>query len=230
MPGASIADIFQQGGPIMWPLLLLSVVSLTLAIERALFWSRALSRREAERWGTISDHVRRGRWRDAAKASASDRTIFGIFARRLIERARDGEAGPELMLTEGDARELIESVRSPLERFGSILSTIITAAPMLGILGTVVGIIQSFGLVGSAETVADPAVVAGGIAQALYTTAFGLIVALLTLFPYAIFRSLADRAFSRLETLASIAVERSSQEHRRQDRIHAPEATEPATA
>jgi biopolymer transport protein ExbB len=93
-----------------------------------------------------------------------------------------------------------------------VLSTIITAAPMLGILGTVVGIIQSFGLLGSVDTVADPSAVAGGIAQALYTTAFGLIVALVTLFPYAIFRSLADKAFARLETLAAIAVERSEQE------------------
>ncbi len=96
----------------------------------------------------------------------------------------------------------IESLRPSIERFAPTLGTIIAAAPLLGILGTVTGIIQSFDLLGEASTVSDPTVVAGGIAEALYTTAFGLCIALITLFPHVYFKSRADRALGRLEILA----------------------------
>ena len=85
------------------------------------------------------------------------------------------------------------------------LSTIITAAPMLGILGTVTGIIQSFNLIGSQNVMTDPHLVSGGIAEALITTAAGLVVALLTLFPFMAFRAQVDRSLGRLEVLVASA-------------------------
>jgi len=196
-------EVFGVGGVVMYPLLLVSIVSLSLTIERAFFWRRMLSRRETQRWDRLIERARKREWDAALKTARKDTTVFGLFAQRLIERARDGA-------TEADGRELIESVRSPIERFSTILSTIITAAPMLGILGTVLGIIQSFGLLGAsvdAAAAADPTAVATGIAQALYTTAFGLTIALLTLFPYALFRAFADRAFARLETFTAIVAD-----------------------
>ncbi len=87
-----------------------------------------------------------------------------------------------------------------------MLSTIVTAAPMLGILGTVIGIIQSFELLGGDATITDPNQVSGGIAEALITTATGLVVALLALFPYMLFRGRQDRAIGRLESLATSAI------------------------
>ena len=80
-----------------------------------------------------------------------------------------------------------------------------TAAPLLGILGTVIGIIQSFQLLGTQSTLTDPREVAGGIAAALLTTAFGLIVALVTLFPYMLFKGQSNRAVGRMETLIASA-------------------------
>ena len=201
--GSTLMEIFVMGGVVMYPLLLVSIVSLSLTIERAFFWRRMLSRNEAQRWRKLVERVRKRDWEAAAKAAKKDRTVFGLFARRFIERAKDGA-------TEADGRELIESVRGSIERFSTVLSTIITAAPMLGILGTVIGIIQSFGLLGAsvdAAAAADPTAVATGIAQALYTTAFGLAIALLTLFPYAVFRAFADQAFARLETFTAVAVD-----------------------
>ncbi|MEM7622209.1 MAG: MotA/TolQ/ExbB proton channel family protein, partial [Planctomycetota bacterium] len=88
--------------------------------------------------------------------------------------------------------------------------TIITAAPMLGILGTVTGIIRSFSLLGGEAAVTDPAAIAAGIGEALFTTAFGLTVALITLFPHAAFRSQADRCLARFEVLASTVIESTS--------------------
>ena len=77
---------------------------------------------------------------------------------------------------------------------------------MLGILGTVVGIIQSFELLGGDATITDPSQVSGGIAEALISTATGLVVALLALFPYMLFRSRQDRALGRLEVLGGLLI------------------------
>ena len=107
---------------------------------------------------------------------------------------------------EARAREAIEAQRYAIERFQGTLSILITAAPMLGILGTVTGIITSFAAIGEVEG-GDPRLVAGGIAQALYTTAFGLAIAVAALFPYAIFKGFADRALTGLELLAASAME-----------------------
>ncbi|MCZ6836081.1 MAG: MotA/TolQ/ExbB proton channel family protein, partial [Planctomycetota bacterium] len=78
-------------------------------------------------------------------------------------------------------------------------------APLRGFLGTVIGIIQSFKLLGEQSTLTDPRDVSAGIAAALLTTALGLIVALMTLFPYMVFRSHVDRALGRMESVIAAA-------------------------
>jgi biopolymer transport protein ExbB len=76
---------------------------------------------------------------------------------------------------------------------------------MLGILGTVTGIIQSFELLGGKQSIIDPNDVSGGIAEALITTAGGLIIALAALFPYMMFRVQSDRALGRFEAIVTAA-------------------------
>ena len=116
-----LVELFRQGGPVMWPILVLSVTGLAILVWKAL-------------------EFRAGR--------------------------RDG-------------RGLV------------VVSTIITAEPMLGILGTVTGIIQTFNQLNGADGVANPMAATAGIGEALITTAGGLIAALILLFPYNV---LADRA------------------------------------
>ena len=96
----------------------------------------------------------------------------------------------------------------------AILDTIITMAPLLGILGTVTGIIQSFDLLGQLQ-VEDPRGVADGIAEALITTAAGLVIALGTLLPFNYFISRIQRETRRLEQVATQfeVVYRKGQEH-----------------
>jgi biopolymer transport protein ExbB len=190
--------VFQQGGAVMWPLLALSLVSIALCVERAIFWLRTHTAAPRRRAAAAAACIRRRDFAGARALAGADSTVYGWFIGELLS----GD-GP----TEAAARALLEDARIPLERFSVLLSTIITAAPMLGILGTVTGIIESFGLLGGRDVLSDPSMVAGGIAQALYTTVFGLVVALLTLFPYAIYRAQADRALSRLEAIASAAIE-----------------------
>lgn len=198
----SIRDLFIRGGVVMYPLLALSIVSLAISLERALFWARAHGPAHARRWTSLTDRVWRGDLTGALALAETDATPYGRFASRAIATVTQGQ-----VFTEGRAREMIEDARPALERFGTTLSTIITAAPMLGILGTVTGIIESFGFLSGAEAQTNPGAVADGIAEALYTTAFGIVIALVTLFPYAAFRAQADRAFSRLETLAGALID-----------------------
>ena len=103
---------------------------------------------------------------------------YGRLARRLYFEG----------VTDAVASEAVEDERGRLDRFMVTLSTIITAAPLLGILGTVIGIIQSFQLLGTQSTLTDPREVAGGIAAALLTTAFlaRMILPFLSLTPTAL--------------------------------------------
>jgi biopolymer transport protein ExbB len=201
-----LQTVFLAGGWVMWPLLGLSLLSVTVTLERALFWTSRSGggggRRRDGRLAKLSAALRRGDAQAAQRITEKEASIYGWFAAELLERAGSGNAED----IEAVAVELVEASRPRVERFALTMSTIITAAPMLGILGTVMGIIESFRLLGAkGDVVVEPAAVASGIAVALYTTAFGLIVALITLFPYVAFRGAADRCFSRLESLVSAA-------------------------
>lgn len=199
----------EVGGWVMIPLGAVSVLALAIVLERAVFWLRlrGLSRR-GRGVTPLAQALREGASARVADAAAERADPYARLARALAHAGRRGPVGEAL------AREAIESQRAVIERFQGTLSIIITAAPMLGILGTVTGIIASFEVIGGigvgggqSPAQADPALVAAGIARALYTTAFGLSIAVATLFPYAIFRQLADRALTRLELLGASAME-----------------------
>jgi biopolymer transport protein ExbB len=87
-------------------------------------------------------------------------------------------------------------------RFMGVLDTMITVAPLLGILGTVLGIIESFSMLDSFG-IENPRAVTGGIAQALITTASGLTIAIVTVFPYNYFNSRMEKAAKIIEKYAT---------------------------
>lgn len=189
----NLALLVERGGVLMLPLALLSVVSLALCLERAAFWLLSDGRARRARLDEAARLLRRGRVDEARRTIEGDRTPWADAVRRILDEP-PGEAA---------AIAAAESVRPRLERFMSTLSTIITAAPLLGILGTVGGIIQSFRLLEAEAVLTDPRQVAGGIATALVTTAAGLVVALLTLFPYMVYRARVEQGLGRLEALAA---------------------------
>lgn len=191
-------DIFrliERGGPVMWPLAIVSVISVAISLERLWFWARLHSARETARLRKLTRALRNGDRSRAEECLDERGGVYDRLARRLLDDGPDDSV----------ALESIEELRGVTERFSSILSTIITASPMLGILGTVTGIIQSFELLGGARAIVDPRDVSGGIAEALITTAGGLVIALATLFPYMIFRAQADRALGRFEAIVTAA-------------------------
>lgn len=187
--------LMDRGGPIMWPILTLSVIAVAVALERAWFWGRLHRRAERRRMGRIVEALRGGHRDRVTALLGRDASPYADVIQRLLDEGA----------TEAVAVEVVEEERPRLERFMNVLSTIVTAAPMLGILGTVLGIIRSFQLLGASQTLVDPRQVSVGIAEALITTAAGLIVALIALFPFMVFRAQTERALGRIEAIVAAA-------------------------
>jgi biopolymer transport protein ExbB len=202
-----VTSLLSRGGYVMIPLLILSVVTIMLIVERTIFWVGVNGKTTLRRLSRLNHALRTG---DAAMVRglvADDNTPYGRVACRLVEEGANDAV----------ALEVVEDQRGRLERFMVTMSTIITAAPLLGILGTVLGIIESFELLGGRSTLTDPTAVAGGIAAALLTTAFGLVIALVTIFPYMSFRGQAARAIGRLEALVAAGQEGDLRSRRKQE-------------
>lgn len=192
-----VVSLMTRGGYVMFPLIILSVMTLTLVIERTVFWVSVNGRASLRRIARLNRALREGDRDVVGELIEGDMTPYGRLARRLFYEG----------VSDAVAVEAVEDERGRLDRFMVTLSTIITAAPLLGILGTVLGIIQSFELLGGKSTLTDPTAVAGGIATALLTTAFGLVVALVTLFPYMAFRGQVAHALGRIEAMVAAAQE-----------------------
>jgi biopolymer transport protein ExbB len=157
----------------MWPLLACSLISLTVIIERAVFWGR--QRRQPVLMGQMFRLTEEGRFNEALERGANSRdAAVRMLLAGLTSRKHGFVEGMEVAAAEEVDRQ---------KRGLGILDTIITLSPLLGIFGTVTGIIQAFDFL-SLKGVPDPQAVTSGIAEALITTAAGLTVALVTLIPY----------------------------------------------
>lgn len=186
-----LSTLIDKGGYVMVPLFILSIISVALILERCWFWLLVGGRGSMRRIEKLNSVLRHGDFEKAKEMIKRDASPYGQVAKQLLEEGS----------SDAVAMEAVEVQRPRIDRFMVALSTIITAAPLLGILGTVFGIIQSFRLLGEQAVLTDPSDVAGGIAAALLTTALGLIVALVTLFPYMLFRGWSSRAIGRLESI-----------------------------
>ncbi len=186
--------LMDRGGWVMWPLVVLACAAVTLVVERSWFWLWTNHPGRQMRVHQMSKHLL-GREQAAARALAeSDRSVYGRVVVRVLSKRVDAAV----------AADAIEAQRPRLERFMPTLSTIITAAPMLGILGTVTGLIHSFNIL-SHEGVTDPRAVSPAIGEALLTTAVGLGVSIAVLFPYNAYRAQVDRTLNRFEVLMAAA-------------------------
>jgi biopolymer transport protein ExbB len=185
----------NHGGFVMWPLLVLSIISVTATVERTLFWIRLHGRRGVREYDAVVTRLRNADEEGVRSMDRAGDNLYADVAGGLLDEGTD----------DAHALAVVENQRPRLERFSVLMSAIITGAPMFGILGTVLGIIDSFGVLGGEDTLADPRLVSNGISEALIATATGLVVALVTLFPYMAFKAQSDRAMGRLEALIAAA-------------------------
>ncbi len=183
-------EYFRQGGPIMYPLLLCSLVSLTLIVERALFWIREEKRRDRRLLDELMTLVERNELEKARGLTGGTKDfIVRVMVCGIVHQAFSLRDALRMGADEEIAR---------MRRYLPILDTMITLSPLLGILGTVTGIISSFNLLGSVG-IEQPRMITAGIAQALITTAFGLLIAILSLLPYNYFLTRVEKAALEME-------------------------------
>lgn len=171
----SLWELMEKGGPIMWPLLLTSLIAVTVVLERLFFVVRETSRRQPQ---VVADILYAMERNEVKQALAIGRDSRDFVARILVQgiEHRQGSA----------VNALLNAASQELRRFNqglTVLDTAITLGPLLGLLGTVTGMIRSFGLLGASELSA-PIAITGGIAEALIATAAGLGIAIVALIPF----------------------------------------------
>ena len=200
-------NYFYQGGPVMYPLLFCSLISLTIVIERGIFWMREKKRRDRKLLDRFMSLVEKGDLEEAREVVADSRDpVVRVLVCGIVHRGFSLKEALRMSADEEIAR---------MRRYLPILDTMITLSPLLGILGTVTGIIYSFNMLGSAG-VENPAMITAGIGQALLTTAFGLAIAIFSLIPYNYFLSTIEKAAQEMEkygTTLEILFERAHGKH-----------------
>ncbi|MEB3356621.1 MAG: MotA/TolQ/ExbB proton channel family protein [Synechococcales bacterium] len=209
----NIVELFVRGGVAMVPLLLLSILALSIIIERIWFWSKILTR-EREIVGRVLEAARR-EWsaaREIAKRS-QDQPIGRFLFAALDLNDPDPEIFQLALQTSGD-EEL-----AAMRRGDKILEAVITLSPLLGLLGTVVGLINSLGSIrlGDLGTTSTAGVTLG-ISEALISTAFGLIVAIASLACYRVFQGLVSgqvKVFRQAGNELELLYRKSWSTHRR---------------
>jgi len=203
-------EIFVKGGPVMFPLLACSVISLTVVIERFLFWIRLYIHRNQSLVDETLGLCQEGNWEDVkAKVAGSKDYIIKILVSGILHR--------EFSMSKAMESTAAEEIKR-MRRYTGVLDTMITVAPLLGIFGTVLGIITSFDIIGSTG-IEHPQAVTSGIAQALITTATGLGIAILSVFPFNYFNSSVENAVLAIEKYATsleIVYEKLTQNFREQ--------------
>jgi biopolymer transport protein ExbB len=193
-------SLFRQGGWVMYPLLAFSVIALAVILERMIFYlsSRAGSIRAVEEIAAL--HKECGDWKAAAKdfAKHNKRVYFlpivTVYFDALNESSQLVE---ECLFTQAKEIVMVNERRLP------ILSSIAAAAPLFGLFGTVLGMIEVFQKLAALGGRADVALLSGGIWVALLTTAFGLLIAIPSLLAHYYFSRLAGGRSDYMELLIS---------------------------
>ena len=178
----------------MYPLLVCSILVLTVIIERTIFWLTIDLGRDPKLLDEVMELCRIGDWLSVRhRVSGSKDYIIKVLVSGILHR--------QFSMIKAMEAAAVEEIKQ-MRRYMGVLDTMITVAPLLGILGTVLGIIDSFEIMGNAG-IEHPRLVTAGIAQALITTASGLGIAILSVFPFNFFNSRVERAAMNMEKYAT---------------------------
>ena len=178
MDNITALDLLEKGGLLFWPILLCSLIGTTIFFERLLRYRRFLKRKED--YSAIFKLIHDGNFSEARKR-ISEKNIELFVARRIFLEALNVDE-PDRETMEMVLLHAVDREIQPLNRYLNTLAVFGTTAPLLGLLGTVLGMIKAFAVVESMGGGVNASVLAGGIWEAMLTTAFGLLVAIPLIF------------------------------------------------
>jgi biopolymer transport protein ExbB len=188
-----VVQFFLKGGPVMWPMLICAFVTVAVVGERSFWWWRESRKRDPQKLEQLLAALEHSDVPAATKlAEGSEEPVIRMIYRGL-SHVRTSLVGA-LQLAAG-----IELQRAG--RYQTVMDTLVTLAPLLGLLGTVTGLMRAFLSVGNAEL--SVAAVTGGIGEALIATACGLGVAIVALVPFNFFNGKIAKLQFELETAAT---------------------------
>ncbi len=191
--GNFLIDNFRKGGPIMWPILIVSIVGLTVVIERIFWWGGRWFRRDPKLIEKVFTAIETG---DVTEASRLSRGSRDPVLRMMWNGLNHQHASLQGALQVAAGIEIKRA-----GRFLVVMDTLVTLAPLLGLLGTITGLIRSFSFLGNEELAVQA--VTGGIAEALIATACGLGIAIFALIPFNFFTSRVSNLEFELQTAAT---------------------------
>jgi biopolymer transport protein ExbB len=201
MPELKVAwESLKFGGAMVYPLLFLGVLAVIIIIDRSVLYARCLRLPAA-----LADLVETFgfSWVDLEKQlnDLGPRNAYG----RFLQVVADNRTKPAWWV-ESRAGDEAGRIEKTLTRGLWVLETIVTGAPLLGLLGTITGMMQSFNVIGASSLVA-PTQVTAGVAQALIATALGLLIAVMALFAFNLFSRMQSHALDTMERLGSRLVD-----------------------
>jgi len=197
---AAFLSVLQAGGATVYPLIALAVIAAVVVLEKSFVVARRtrlparlvdLVETYGFNWGEVEKQV----------SALGVRNYFGGFFRVILEN----RARPHWWV-ESRAADEASLIGKAVGRWLWVLETIVTAAPLLGLLGTITGMIRAFRLFGN-QGLVDPAGVTGGVAEALIATALGLFIALVALFAFNYFSHRQAQVMDEMERLGTRLVD-----------------------
>lgn len=181
-----VVQYFIKGGWIMWPILVTSLVAVMVIFERLIWWTMEQRQRDPEKLEKVYASLKKG---DVKVASGLARTSSDPLLRVIWHALNNFYASPEGALHVAAELEIERA-----SRFIIVLDTIVTLAPLLGLMGTVTGLMKAFFKLGNSEL--SEGAISGGIAEALIATVCGLAIAVVSL----IFLNYFSGRVARLQT------------------------------
>ena len=190
-----VINLFHQGGLVMYPLLACSIIAITILVERVRMYNSSKSDLDTLKV-KVSELVPQGKWAELRDICVAD----GGVAAELVETAaaQPHDVDKQTQALQGAAGAIAARLRAHL----NYLETIVTLAPLLGLLGTVTGMIGSFSVLSVSN--GEPFAITGGVGEALIATATGLCVAIIALIIHAYLVQREDNLVSEMEEVGAV--------------------------
>ncbi len=219
----SLLDLFRAGGPLMWPIMLCSVGTIAVGVYCFLQINHRKMMPKAQ-VDAVSQYMQRHDANSAYQLCQSSPNIFAnTMSSALLKVNFDRDLANKVSMEQSAGETLVQE-ETRLMIWVNYLNIFATIAPMLGLLGTVTGMIQSFDQLAAGRS--EPQDLAGGIGEAMLTTAGGLIVGIPAMFLYFYFRNLLQVAIGNIQKQVTFMIDILSGELKLEGATHPPEAAQ----
>ena len=195
---SNTVGFFQDGGMFMYPIVIVFAFGLAISIERWLYLTMTKTNNTAV-WTKVTPHLKSGNFAGAAQISSKSKTAIGMILTYGLSRVRSARRREDV---EKAMEESLMEVMPRLEKRTHYLATFANIATLLGLLGTIIGLIRAFTAVSNANPAEKADLLSASISVAMNTTAFGLMVAIPLLLAHTLLQTKTTEIVDSLEMVS----------------------------